>query len=164
MKANYWDMQKIANWNKVRFQKNYITKQRRKVEEEISEFNKAYGKPKQRLEELADVYIAFAGLSRFSSIGAFVCKLFEKMPDYEILQKAVDNKMEINIRRKFNKNMHHITELETVEKQNILNEDEEYITVKKVFHNWKKGDDGRWHIVDEPCEFEVLKSEYYKGE
>ena len=102
-----WDMQKIQNWNKYRFPKNTIVKQRRKVEEEIAEYYDADGD--NRLEELADVYIAFAGFSRFSKLGEFVCcKLFEQRNDFDKLKKAIANKMQINITREFDKNMHHI--------------------------------------------------------
>lgn len=105
-----WDMQKIQNWNKYRFPKNTIVKQRRKVEEEITEYNEAQSRSK-KLEELADVYIAFAGFSRFSKLGEFVCcKLFEKLEDFDKLKKAIDAKMQINIHREFDKNMHHIGE------------------------------------------------------
>lgn len=169
MQANYWDMTKIANWNKVRFPKNYITMQRRKVEEEIGEFNDAISR-KDKLEELADVYIAFAGLSRFSSIGAFVCKLFEHMPDYEMLRQTVDWKMGYNVRRKFDKKMHHIAEPEPVAQDDMIGNPKsglinpEYIKVRKIFNYWKKDEKGNWHRCQEPYEFEVLKSDWYKGE
>ena len=165
-----WDMQKIQNWNKYRFPKNTIVKQRRKVEEEIAEFNDALSR-KDKLEELADVYIAFAGLSRFSSIGAFVCKLFEHMPDYDMLRQAVDIKMGVNVRRRFDKNMHHIGQdaIPMAKDDWIANPksgiaNPEYITVKKVFNYWKQDAKGNWHRCQEPYEFQVIKSECYKGE
>lgn len=169
MKVNYWDMEKIANWNKMRFPKNYLTLQRRKVESEIDEFNNAKTR-KEKLEEMADVYISFAGLSRFSKIGEFVCRLFERMPDYELLQNAVNTKMAINITRRFDKNMHHLppvvipqSKLDGIHNPKCI-PDLEYITVKKIFNYWKKDECGNWHRVKEPYEFEVLKSEWYKGE
>lgn len=106
-----WNVANIANWNKIRFPDNSEWKQYRKVKEEVREFKRAKGY-NDRLEELADVYIALAGLSRFSAVGDFLCYVFTKMDGFEKLQKAVTNKMNENVKRVFDRNMHHIGRLE----------------------------------------------------
>lgn len=163
-----WDVEKIAKWNKYRFPLNNKTKQMRKIEEEIAEFGRATTRA-DKLEELADVYIAFAGLSRFTKIGEFVCRIFEGYEDFEELQNAVSEKMEINKRRKFDSNMHHVDPVALPEpKKDIRHKPEsgvavpEYVTIRKVFHYWKKDENGNWQRVSEPYEFTVLKSDYYK--
>ena len=166
MKNTDWDMQKIQNWNKYRFPMNKESKQLRKVEEEIGEYGMARCR-KEKLEELADVYIAFAGLSRFTKIGKFVCRMFEGYDGFDELQDAINAKMAKNIRRKFDENMHHIEPIPVVEKVDRAcpvagDENPEYIVVKKLFNYWKIDEKGNWHRVQEPYEFTVLKSDYYK--
>ncbi|MDY6310443.1 MAG: hypothetical protein SPL72_04110 [Cyanobacteriota bacterium] len=163
---NDWDIQTIANWNKYRFPDNGIIRQRRKVEEEIGEFERASSK-ENKMEELADVYIAFAGYSRFSTIGKFVCRLFEQIPEFEtILQPAINAKMKINNTRIFDKQMHHVdvpladnTE-DAVKPYGFV---PEYVTVQKDFNVWKKDENGEdWHKEPQKDEFLALKDEYYK--
>ena len=165
----FWDKDTIAKWNIYRFPLNTKRKQLQKIEEEIAEFDKTMRK-EDKLEELADVYIAFAGLSRFSKTGQFVCRLFEQMPDFCVLQDAVSRKMEINNKRVFDKNMHHVDEMEgdpEADEDGGSRGDgiaePEYITVKKIFRNWHKGKDGKWHVTEEPDEFEVMKNKWERG-
>ena len=168
MRKTEWNMQQIQNWNKYRFPLNNKTKQMRKIEEEIGEYGRATTRA-DKLEELADVYIAFAGLSRFTKIGEFVCRMFEGYADFEELEKAVQDKMEINKLRKFDKDMHHVEPVALPSpKKDIKHNpasgiaEPEYITVQKVFHYWKQDENGNWRRVEEPYEFTVLKSDYYK--
>jgi hypothetical protein len=160
-----WDRETITKWNKYRFPLNSQNKQIRKVEEEIAEFNREV-KRDRKLEELADVYIAFAGLARFTSIGAFACKLFEQMPDFSMLHDAVKAKMIVNNKRVFDKNMHHIEDMAINEDSDTTHapsvENPEYIKITKKFHYWKQDERGKWHRVSEPYTFTVIKSEYYK--
>lgn len=109
MQASEWNVANIANWNRVKFPDNTESKQLRKIKQEVREFKEANGY-NARLEELADVYIALAGLSRFTQLGDFFCYVFTKMEGFEKLQKAVNNKMRINVNRQFDKDMHHIGE------------------------------------------------------
>lgn len=107
MRVNEWTVANIAVWNKIKFPDNTEWKQYRKVKEEVREYKDAVNK-NDRLSELADVYIALAGLSRFSPLGGFVCNVFEQLEGFEKLKKAVDAKMLKNIRRTFDKGMHHV--------------------------------------------------------
>lgn len=167
MKNIDWDMQKIQNWNKYRFPLNKESKQLRKVEEEIGEYGMARCR-KEKLEELADVYIAFAGLSRFTKIGKFVCKMFEGYEGFDELQDAINAKMAKNIRRKFDENMHHIEPLPVQKKTDRKSVDvsgivePEYITITKDFNKWEK-ENNQWVRVPEPVEYTVVKERYEKG-
>lgn len=106
-----WNSANIATWNKARFPNNTGEKQRVKLAGEITEYNEAI-KPEHKLEELADVYIASAGLTRFggndAKIGSFICSVLEGADKKGRLQYAVSQKMLINIERQFDENMHHI--------------------------------------------------------
>lgn len=106
-----WTSANIAVWNKSKFPKNSATKQRRKLAGEMQEFKEAIT-PAHRLEELADVYIASAGLTRFGGndaiIGNFICSVLESEDKKGKLQYAVGQKMLENIEREFDENMQHI--------------------------------------------------------
>lgn len=163
-----WDRETIAKWNLYRFPSNTELRQKRKVVGEIKEFHQAKDRD-HKLEELADVYISFAGLSRFSVLGEFVCDLFEQLPDFEILLKPqINAKMIINNRRRFDRNMQHLINSEPKDYKSDTSSvgaglvEPEYITVKKSFNCWQKDEKGKWNRVKEPDEFEVLKSEWYK--
>lgn len=156
-----WDCERIANWNKYRFPLNRMSKQIRKVEEEISEFKGAC-KRENRLEELADIYIACAGLSRFTTLGSFFCKVIEALPDFYTLKQAINSKMVKNNLRTFDEDMHHIPEekevpAEDVQKDTPGKSNPEYVTVHKVFAYWKQDDKGNWHRMEEPFEYQELK-------
>ena len=109
----YWNVLSIATWNKSKFRNNTATKQRRKLAGEIEEFREAMT-GKDKLAELADVYIASAGLTRFGGssgvIGAFICDVLDRLDDTGVLKNAVWSKMRINTEREFDENMHHIGE------------------------------------------------------
>ena len=156
-----WDCERIANWNKYRFPLNRMTKQIRKIEEEIGEFNGAC-KRENRLEELADVYIACAGLSRFSTMGEFFCRIMEALPDFYELRQAINAKMAKNNQRTFDEDMHHIPEEKETPQEDSIKEvpgmcHPEYVTVRKIFGYWKQDEQGNWHRVQEPFEFQELK-------
>lgn len=111
-----WNVLNIATWNKTTFPDNNKAKQLRKLESEITEWKEAIAK-QHKLEELADIFIASAGLSRFSNIGGFICRLLQIIdandatinPDKHIsLKDAIDCKMIINRERVFDEKMHHI--------------------------------------------------------
>ena len=75
-----WTSANIAVWNKSKFPNNTVARQRMKLAGEITEFNEAIT-PEHKLEELADVYIASAGLTRFggndAKIGSFICSFLK---------------------------------------------------------------------------------------
>jgi hypothetical protein len=114
---NYnWTSANIATWNKVTFPDNNRIKQLTKLESEISEWKQAIAR-QHKLEELADIFIAAAGFSRFSSVGSFICYLLQILdandavinPSKHLsLKDAIDCKMIINRQRKFDEQMHHI--------------------------------------------------------
>ena len=169
MRNDDWDMQKIQNWNKYRFPLNTEKMQLRKVEEEIAEYKNARNRS-ERLEELADVYIASAGLSRFTTLGWFICnKLFAGYDNFDELQAAINAKMAKNIHRKFDENMHHIEPLPITKKTDRKSVDiagiiePEYITITKDFNKWEK-ENNKWVRVPEPVEYTVVKERYEKGE
>lgn len=169
MKNTDWDMQKIQNWNKYRFPLNTEKMQLRKVEEEIAEYKNARNRA-ERLEELADVYIASAGLSRFTTLGWFICnKLFAGYDNFDELQIVINAKMAKNIHRKFDENMHHIEPLPITKKTDRKSVDvagiiePEYITITKDFNKWEK-ENNQWVRVPEPVEYTVVKERYNKGE
>lgn len=167
MKNTDWDMQKIANWNLFKFPLNNKWKQFGKTEEEAKEFFMAKT-PEEKMQELSDAYIAFAGLSRFSYAAKLVCKVFESLDDWPVIKKYVDAKMAINIRRKFDENMHHIepvpvqknTDRKPVDVAGIV--EPEYITITKDFNKWEK-ENNKWVRVPEPVEYTVVKERYEKG-
>lgn len=157
-----WDQDKIRKWNMYRFPTNKTLDQIKKIEGEIKEFKTAVGYGNKQ-EELADVYIACAGLSRFSSLGSFVCDVFESMPDFYKLQSIINLKMEINSLRKFDEDMHHIEEEPEKDSIKVTGFDNpEYVNITKNFHYWKKGENGKWRRVSEPFTFTVIKSDYYR--
>lgn len=106
-----WTSANIAVWNKTKFPDNKPLRQLRKVAGEMVEYKEAVT-PVRRLEELADVYIASAGLIRFGGIyaifGNFICSFLEGDDKKGRLQYAVGQKMLINIERQFDEKMHHI--------------------------------------------------------
>jgi hypothetical protein len=106
-----WNSANIATWNKARFPNNTGEKQRAKLAGEMIEFKQAVGR-EHKLEELADVFIASAGLTRFGGhdkiIGAFICFILNAQDDKGLLKYAVNKKMLKNIEREFDEQMHHI--------------------------------------------------------
>lgn len=113
-----WTSANIAVWNKITFPRNNSDKQRGKIASEILEFKEAKGEM-AKLAELADVYIASAGLTRFGDnervLGGFICWLLEQFDRLEkdkdkrlSLKDAVNAKMMVNRERMFDENMHHI--------------------------------------------------------
>lgn len=107
MSNNEWNVVNIANWNRIKFPNNTEQAQYRKLKSEVREYKQAFTK-QHKMEELADVYIALAGLSRFSEVGDVLCYMFEQTKDFEELKKAINNKMKINVARRFDKKMHHV--------------------------------------------------------
>ena len=106
-----WNSANIAVWNKSRFPNNTGDKQLAKLAGEIIEFKQARGRD-HKLEELADVFIASAGLTRFGgnygAVGGFICYVLNAQDVKGVLKYAVSQKMLKNIERQFDENMHHI--------------------------------------------------------
>ena len=110
-----WTSANIATWNKTTFKNNTVNEQIRRVAEEIREWREAKTK-QHKLEELADVFIASSGLTRFGGnigeIGSFMCYILQVMDSdgdkKGQLKNAVNSKMLINIERTFDERMHHI--------------------------------------------------------
>ena len=107
MISNEWTVANIATWNKTRFPHNTEAGQYKKVKSEVREYKNAHSK-EHKLEELADIYIALAGLSRFTEFGDVMCYVFEQTKEFEELKKAINNKMKINVTREFDEDMHHV--------------------------------------------------------
>ena len=114
-KLRNWDILSIATWNKSKFPQNTIMKQFRKVAGEIGEWKEARTR-QHRLEELADIYIASAGLTRFGTlgtIGSFICFLMQIIDGMGMetgtLKYAVNVKMRENVEREFDEQMQHIS-------------------------------------------------------
>ena len=110
---NYgWNSANIVVWNRIKFPHNTPFKQLCKIASEIREWREARGE-QRKLEELADIYIATAGLMRFDGIyrdiGSFVCFALIQLDGKDCrLKDAIDAKMIINRQRDFDENMHHI--------------------------------------------------------
>jgi hypothetical protein len=107
-----WNSANIVVWNRVKFPDNTPQKQLAKLSGEIKEWREARGE-QRKLEELADIYIATAGLMRFDGIyrdiGSFVCFALIQLDGKDCrLKDAIDAKMIINRQRDFDENMHHI--------------------------------------------------------
>lgn len=97
----------IISWQEQAFPDATLAKQLEKYADERDEFCAAI-KKKDRIAELADLFIVACNISRFNSIAAM--SAFEdidfltranNVSEYA-LQKAIDKKMEINRRRKWN--------------------------------------------------------------
>jgi hypothetical protein len=104
MKKYKWNLRTIGLWNKATFPYETVRGQRLKCSSEAREyFNaKTYN---ERIEELADFYIANAGLDgRFNEDGGrLVCELMRDLPNWDEINEAVQNKMEINLTRTWEK-------------------------------------------------------------
>lgn len=117
VKLRHWDLLCIATWNKSKFPRNTTQGQLRKIVGEIKEWRDAVGS-QHKLEELADVYIASAGLTRFGelgNIGSFICQILQVLDSQGMetgrLQYAVDVKMRENVEREFDENMQHVPQI-----------------------------------------------------
>lgn len=102
MKKYKWNKTSIAVWNKKFFRENSAFEQRVKCDREAEEYLSSPNYIK-RMEELADFYIANAGLGyRFGcASGKLVCRLLEDSPWWNDVNEAIQQKMEINQARKF---------------------------------------------------------------
>ena len=113
-----WTISNIATWNKITFPKFRFIDQLRKLAEEIDEWKKAKDS-QHKLEELADVFIASAGLTRFDGmgkiIGSFICYLLQiinaQSDMKDALKYAVNVKMKTNTERKFDEKGHHLPKI-----------------------------------------------------
>ena len=154
-----WNVANIENWNRVTFPDNTEQKQYKRVKGEWQEYVEA-GTREEKLKELADVYIAFAGLSRFTGLGSFVCFIMSQISGFEELQRYVNEKMDLNTVRKWDEQMHHIEEDETEEiEPKKKNKKPEKITVSKNFNQWVK-DGENWVCKNEVVTFTILKNEW----
>lgn len=107
-----WNSANIVVWNRIKFPNNTPSCQLSKLAGEIQEWREAKGE-QRKLEELADIFIATAGLMRFDGVyrdvASFFCFVMQQLDGKECkLKDAVDAKMIINREREFDKNMHHI--------------------------------------------------------
>lgn len=97
----------IVEWQEKTFPEATLSKQLEKYMDERDEFLAALSR-KDRLIELADMFIVACGISRFSSYSALEC--FEDIAwltrineiSRYAMTKAIDKKMAINRRRKWN--------------------------------------------------------------
>ena len=102
---NYeWNIDSIGRWNKRTFPNNTTRCQRIKCMNEAKEYYKA-NTYRSRIEELADFYIANAGLyGRFSDeSGMLICELMKDLDYWDEINNAVQEKMQINLSRKWYK-------------------------------------------------------------
>ena len=91
----YWIKSRIANWNKRTFPNQTPTMQARKVRAEATEY---YQKGANKVEELADVYIAAASSAKLhgDALSRLLCELIE---DKAGVMEEVERKMDINKQR-----------------------------------------------------------------
>lgn len=91
----YWTIKRIADWNKKTFPNSTPAMQKRKLASEVIEY---YQKGADKLEELADVYIAAASAYKLhgDAISRLLCELIE---DKQAVMEEVDRKMNINKKR-----------------------------------------------------------------
>lgn len=95
-----WNINTIANWNKKTFPVNNTRGQRIKCMLEAKEYLKAKSHA-DRIEELADFFIANAGLGgRFNDeSGLLVCELIKDLDYWPEVNTAVQKKMQVNVGR-----------------------------------------------------------------
>lgn len=102
-----WTDEKIKEWHSNKFPSITKEGQLNKVQEEILELEQATrtlhngGGCKEYFEEMADVYISTTGLGKFYPAIARRIKLSLPNDQRTILDKYIDFKMDINIKRKF---------------------------------------------------------------
>ena len=116
-----WNIDSIGKWNKKTFPQNTTRGQRIKCKHEAEEYFKASTHP-ERIDELADFYIANAGLyGRFSDeSGRLVCELIKDLFYWPEVNTAVQKKMQINLKRKWYKTHHgEWRHVENDEKSNV---------------------------------------------
>ncbi len=97
-----WNIKSIGIWNKETFPDETTAGQRMKAKKEAAEYLAAQSY-ERRIQELADFYIANAGLaSRFGDEGGnLVCLLIRDLPYWGEVNKEVQSKMEINQKREW---------------------------------------------------------------
>lgn len=104
MKRVKWTKTTIAKWHQRTFRDCTTGEQRLKCSREAEEYFAAqtFG---ERMKELADFYIANSALGiRFSDAsGALVCRILEDSPLWDKLCSEIQDKMEINSQRSWEK-------------------------------------------------------------
>lgn len=92
----------ITEWNKKTFPKLTENGQWLKLLEEFKEYRKA-GNLEEAIKEYADMFIVSCVLDeRFNNpLGFFILSAIDKNDEIEKLDEAVDEKMEINRKRKW---------------------------------------------------------------
>lgn len=107
----------ITDWHRQTFKDATLSGQLIKFAEEINEFDVAINSGQDALSELADMIIVAAGIERFDELFASAFVQFTYMEasdagfDMTELWDAVEKKMEINKKRKWQKSnglYHHI--------------------------------------------------------
>lgn len=124
MKNYKWTIKSISRWNKETFPDETTKGQRIKCMKEAKEYFYAETY-KERIGELADFFIANAGLGgRFGDeSGLLVCDIMKELRNWYEINEAVQEKMEINLTRKWKKikgENRHVTEKENDEQQAIV--------------------------------------------
>ena len=99
-----WNKTLIMRWHREALPNCDVGSQRLKLSNECEEFYWA-GSLKDKLEEIADVYIVAAVLwTRYHDYaGRFVLERIERSKDWVKIAEAVDAKMDINATRTFKK-------------------------------------------------------------
>ena len=115
IKMRKWTDENIIEWHEKTFPKIDILKQVEKVNEEILEFEKekrsvyfSNNQSKNFYLEMADVYISSVGLKRFFPAISRAIQLSIPAPFTLILDRYIDEKMEINKDRVFRNNRHEV--------------------------------------------------------
>lgn len=90
-----WSINKIAKWNSLTFPLSTPTMQKRKLASEVLEY---YAKGANKIEELADVYIAAAAGYKLhgDALSRLLCELIK---DRAGVMEEVNRKMDINKNR-----------------------------------------------------------------
>lgn len=102
MKKFFWDEKTIGAWHKRTMPLTDVSEQRERASLEAKEYFQARLYP-EKMEEMADFYIANAALAgRFNDAGGvLVCQLLQNNPYWNEINRAVQCKMAVNMKRTF---------------------------------------------------------------
>jgi hypothetical protein len=96
----------IIEWHEQTFPDATLEGQIEKFYDELAEYNEEYN-----IKELADMYIVACGIARFDSVQAldYFAVVYKAIMDYKLLavpfllREVIDDKMQINRKRKWGK-------------------------------------------------------------